>query len=224
MTPSPAVLTCDAVLFDLDGVLIDSTTCIVRHWEHWAKLHGLDLATIMQHAHGVRTVETMRLVAPHLKVEAEAEQFTAQEVADTDGVVAIEGAAALLADLPADAWGIVTSGSTALARARLARAGLPIPRVLITADQVSRGKPSPEPYLAGAARLGLPVERCVVIEDAPAGIASGVAAGMRVVGIGSTHGREELLALGATVVVPALTALEITTASPGDRLHIHISP
>ncbi len=218
------VITCDAVLFDLDGVLIDSTTCIVRHWQHWADRHGLDLATIMQHAHGVRTVETMRIVAPHLDVEAEAEQFTVREVADTDGVVAIEGAAALLAALPADAWGIVTSGSSALARARLARAGLPIPVVLITAEQVSRGKPSPEPYLAGAAWLGLPVERCVVIEDAPVGVASGVAAGMRVIGIGSTHAAGELLAIGATVVAPALTDLEITKVSSGGRLYIHVSP
>lgn len=224
MNPAPPHLSCDAVLFDLDGVLIESTTCIVRHWQHWADRHGLDLATIMQHAHGVRTVETMRAVAPHLDVEAEAEQFTLREVADTDGVVAIVGAAALLAALPADAWGIVTSGSTALARARLVHAGLPIPAVLITADQVSQGKPSPEPYLAGAARLGQPVERCVVIEDAPAGIASGVAAGMRVVGIASTHGREELLALGATVVVPALTDLRIRVISVGGGLHIQFKP
>ncbi len=222
MNPAPPRLACDAVLFDLDGVLIDSTTCIVRHWQHWADRHGLDLATIMQHAHGVRTVETMRAVAPHLDVAAEAEQFTVREVADTDGVVAIEGAADLLAALPPDAWGIVTSGSTALARARLARAGLPIPHVLITAEQVSRGKPSPEPYLAGASRLGLPVERCIVIEDAPAGVASGTAAGMRVVGIASTHAAAELLALGATVVADALTDLEIHTASPKDPLHIHV--
>ncbi len=223
MNPEPAYLTCDAVLFDLDGVLIDSTACIVRHWQHWADLHGLDVATIMQHAHGVRTIETMRLVAPHLDVESEAEQFTEREVVDTDGVFAIEGAAELLAALPPDAWGIVTSGSTALARARLTRAGLPIPRVLITAEQVSRGKPSPEPYLAGAARLGLPVERCVVIEDAPAGVASGVAAGMRVIGIASTHSREELLALGVTVVAAALTALEIRAATAPSRLQIRVS-
>ncbi len=223
MNPAPARLACDAILFDLDGVLIDSTPCIVRHWQHWADRHGLDLATIMQHAHGVRTVETMRAVAPHLDVAAEAEQFTVREVADTDGVVAIEGAAALLAALPADDWGIVTSGSTALARARLTRAGLPIPRVLITAEQVSQGKPAPDPYLAGAARLGLPVERCIVIEDAPAGVTSGVAAGMRVVGVGSTHSCAELPAVGATVVTDSLTGLQVLAASQGNHLTIKVT-
>ena len=202
-------LACDSILFDLDGVLIDSTSCITRHWEAWAVRHDLELSAVMQAAHGIRTVETMRLVAPHLDVENEAERFTAGEIADTDGVVVIAGAAELLAALPRDAWAVVTSGSAELATARLRRAGLPVPSALVTADDVQRGKPAPDPYLLGAARLGLPVESCVAIEDAPAGIQAACAAGMRVIGIAATHAREELFR--STVVVDRLSALSIAT-------------
>ena len=203
-------LTCDALLFDLDGVLIDSTACITRHWEAWAARNGIDLSTIMQAAHGVRTVETMRLVAPHLDVEKEAERFTIGEIADTDGVVVIDGALDLLAQLPEDAWAVVTSGSAELATARLRRAGLPVPSVLVTAGDVQRGKPAPDPYLLGAERLGIPVDRCVAIEDSPVGIQAARAAGMRVIGITTTHAREELFQ--STVIVDRLSALTITEA------------
>ena len=214
-------LICDAVLFDLDGVLIDSTSCITRHWKAWATRHGLDLSALMQVAHGIRTVETMRLVAPHLDVESEAERFTAGEIADTDGVVVIEGAAELLAGLPKDAWAVVTSGSAQLAAARLSRAGLPVPNVLATADDVQRGKPAPDPYLLGAERLGLPVDRCVAVEDSPAGIQAARAAWMRVIGIAATHGREELVR--STVVVDRLSALSIAEGdSKGHRLAIRL--
>ena len=215
-------LICDAVLFDLDGVLIDSTSCITRHWSAWASQHGLDLAKVMQAAHGVRTIETMRLVAPHLDVEAEAARFTAREVADTDGVVVIDGAARLLSGLPQDAWGIVTSGSDRLARARLARAALPVPGTLVTADDVHEGKPAPEPYLVGAERLGIPVARCVVVEDAPAGIEAACAAGMRVIGVASTHAPEELL--GTEAVAGQLSDLSISAGEgDGTRLTIRIT-
>ena len=215
-------VTCDAILFDLDGVLIDSTSCITRHWQAWAAQHDLELSVVMQAAHGVRTVETMRLVAPHLDVKREAERFTAGEIADTDGVVVIEGAAELLAALPEDAWAVVTSGSAELAAARLRRAGLPVPSTLVTADDVQRGKPAPDPYLLGAARLGLPVDSCVAVEDSPAGIESARAAGMRVIGIAATHSREELVR--STVVADRLSALRITIADgTGHRLMIRSS-
>ena len=200
-------LTCDAVLFDLDGVLIDSTTCITRHWEAWARRHGLDVDDVMQAAHGIRTVETMQLVAPHLDAEKEAERFVAHEIVDTEGVVPIEAASRLLDGLPNDVWAIVTSGSRELAQARLTWAGLPIPDTLVTGDDVRQGKPAPEPYLVGARRLGVAVERCVVVEDAPAGIEAARAAGMRVIGITTTHAREELL--GCEVTVDRLSALRI---------------
>ena len=202
-------LSCDAVLFDLDGVLIDSTSCIVRHWATWAGQHGLDVSEVMRVAHGLRAIETMRLVAPHLDAEVEAERYTAHEIADTEGIVAMEGARQLLMVLPADAWAVVTSGCAELATARLRRAGLKVPATLVTADDVQRGKPAPDPYLLGAARLGVPVERCVVVEDAPAGIQSARAAGMRVIGVATTHAPEDLL--NATVVVDRLAALSIST-------------
>jgi sugar-phosphatase len=199
-------LECEAILFDLDGVLIDSTSCITRHWEEWTRQHDLEMAAVMQVAHGLRTVETMRLVAPHLDAEKEAERFTAVEVVDTEGVVAIEGALPLLRGLPKGVWAIVTSGSNELAMARLRRAGLPIPRILVSGDDVRQGKPAPEPYLVGAKRLGKAVERCVVIEDAPAGIEAARAAGMRVIGITTTHSWEEL---ECAVVVDRLSAVRI---------------
>jgi sugar-phosphatase len=208
-------LLCDAVLFDLDGVLIDSSSCITRHWKAWADRHGLELSAIMRAAHGVRTVETMRLVAPYLDVEKEAERFTAGEIADTDGVVVIEGVPELLAALPKDAWAVVTSGSAELAAARLDRAGLPIPSALVTADDVQQGKPAPDPSLQGAARLGLPVESCVAVEDSPVGIQAARAAGMRVIGVATTHPREELFR--STVVVDRLSALSITAGDGAEH-------
>ena len=212
-------LSCDALLFDLDGVLIDSTSCITRHWGEWAARHGLDLAVVMQAAHGIRTVETMRLVAPHLDVEAEAARFAAGEIADTDGAVVIEGAPELLAGLPEDSWAVVTSGSAELATARLRRAGLPVPFTLVTAGDVQRGKPAPDPYLLGAERLGLPVDSCVAVEDSPAGIQAARAAGLRVIGIASTHAREELAR--ATAIVDRLAALTVVKVEGrGHRLTI----
>jgi sugar-phosphatase len=124
--------------------------------------------------------------------------------------------------MPEGAWAIVTSGGAELARARLGQVGLPIPRVLVTGDAVKRGKPDPEPYLLGAKRLGVAVERCVVIEDAPAGIQAGHKAGMRVIGIGATHPREELLEQGAQVVIDQLTQLHIREAAHESRLVVQI--
>jgi sugar-phosphatase len=206
-------LECDAILFDLDGVLIDSSSCITRHWEEWARQHGLEIAAVMQVAHGLRTVETIRLVAPHLDAEKEAERFAAVEIADTEGVVALEGALPLLKGLPKDDWAIVTSGSNELATARLRRAGLPIPQTLVSGDDVRHGKPAPEPYLVGVKRLGKVAERCVAIEDAPAGIEAARAAGMQVIGITTTHSQEEL---GCAVVVDRFSALRILVGE-GER-------
>ena len=213
---------CDAMLFDLDGVLIDSTSCVIRHWQRFADQHGLDLATIMQAAHGVRTIETIRLVAPHLDAERETAEFTAREVQDTEGVYAIEGARSLVDTLPEDAWAVVTSGSAALARTRLRAGGLPVPATLVTANDVRQGKPAPEPYLVGAKRLGVAPGRCLVIEDAPAGIASGKGAAMRVVGVASTHSRQKLLAAGADAVVDRLTDLTIRQGPTGYRLMVRL--
>jgi sugar-phosphatase len=212
-------LECTAILFDLDGVLIDSTTNIIRHWQQWAQRHGLDLAEIMHIAHGRRTIETMRLVAPHLPVEEETRHFAAIEAADTEGVITIAGAPALLSSLPADAWAIVTSGSRDVATARLKSRGLPVPRIMVTADDVINGKPAPEPYLAAANALGVPAKQCVVIEDSPAGIAAARAAGMRSVAVASTHADHELAA--ATAIARQLSDIQVDTGRDG-RLTIHV--
>jgi sugar-phosphatase len=215
-------LDCDLLLFDLDGVLIDSTPCIVRHWRRWAQQHGLDLDAILAAAHGVRTIETMRTVAPHLDADAEAARFTDHEVADTAGVTAIPGAATLLASLPPEAWTIVTSAGRALAEARLLRAGLPLPRLLVSADDVTRGKPDPEPYTTAARQLGCPPHRCVVVEDAPAGVAAGRGAGMRVIAVTATHAKDTLISAGATVTAERLSHLAATAGRSDFRLVIEV--
>jgi mannitol-1-/sugar-/sorbitol-6-phosphatase len=214
-------LECDAILFDLDGVLIDSSSCIVRHWQEWTGRHGIDLDYVLQNAFGILTIETIRRVAPHLDAEKEAAVFTANEIEDTAGVAAIAGAGQLLAGLPAGAWAVVTSGSLALVKARLAAAGLPIPPVLVTAEDVRQGKPAPEPYLVGAARLGTGPGRCIVIEDAPAGVEAGKRAGMRVIGIASTHPPVELLEKGADPVIEQLANLQVGPAGEENHLVIH---
>ena len=217
-----AILDCEVVLFDLDGVLVDSSQCITRHWQEWADRHSLDIDEIMQVAHGLRSGDTMRLVAPHLDIEAEERQYMAMEETDHEGVTAIDGARQVLARLPAESWAIVTSGSARLARGRLAYVGLPVPNVLVTAEDVKDGKPSPEPYLLGAKRLGVPFDKCVVIEDAPAGIQAGKSAGMRVVGIAATHTRQALLETGADVVIERLVDLKIFASADGRGLAIQI--
>jgi sugar-phosphatase len=216
-------LECDAVLFDLDGVLVDSATCVERHWRRWAAQHHLDCDEIMQFAHGRPTVETIRLVAPHLPAEAEAARVDAGEAVDTDGVVAVQGAAQLVRSLPPNAWAIATSGTRNTALTRLRHTGVPVPSVLITADDVEHGKPHPEAYLLAAARLNVAPEKCVVVEDAPTGISAAHAAGMRVVALGTTHPQAELG--DADVRATRLTDIQISASDmrPGRRLTVRVT-
>ena len=148
------VIRCGAVLFDLDGVLMDSRVCVERHWTRWANRHGIDVALVLAEAHGRRTTDTILAVAPSLDIAAEARLLEEAETVDFDGVTTLPGAAPLLEALPPGSWAVVTSGTRALATGRLAHGGLPMPEQLITADDVERGKPDPQPYLAGAAALG----------------------------------------------------------------------
>jgi sugar-phosphatase len=179
----------DAFLVDLDGVLVDSIVAATRTWSWWASLHSLDPEPFIK-AHGRPSREAIAELAPELDAEAEAALVEEREINDTSGVVALPGAAEILgAERPT---AIVTSGGRRLAEARLHAAGLPRPEVLITADSVSRGKPDPEPYLFAARRLGVPPGRCTVFEDAPAGVAAGKAAGMRVVALTTTVSFREL--------------------------------
>jgi mannitol-1-/sugar-/sorbitol-6-phosphatase len=178
---------CSAILFDLDGVLCDSTQAVDREWREWAVRKGVDGDAVMAIAHGVRTIEVIRRVAPHLDAEAEASAIENHEAHDQRGVVVMPGAAELLKSVPNGRWAVVTSGSRLLATNRLRHCGLPVPEVMVTSDDVVNGKPDPEPYLKGASLLGFSPEECLVIEDAPAGIQSARAGGMKVIGLASTY-------------------------------------
>jgi sugar-phosphatase len=189
---------CTAILFDLDGVLVDSTKSVEREWRVWAKEHGIDGDAVMAIAHGVRSREVIKAVAPHLDAEMEALKLENREASD-DGLVVMPGAIELVHSIPKDSWGVVTSGTRRLASARLRLAGVPDPKVLVAADDVSNGKPHPEPYLKGAERLGVKPEECVVIEDAPAGIQAAHAAGMKAIGLASTYPGAALTAADAVI-------------------------
>ena len=178
-----------ALLFDLDGTLINSIAAAERVWAAWAARYGLDVAAFLPTIHGVRGVETIaRLGLPGVDPVAEAQAILEGELADLEGVVAIDGAAAFLSRLPGDRWAIVTSAPRALALRRLAAAGLPAPAVMVAAEDVARGKPAPDGFLLGAARLGQPIADCLVFEDAPAGIQAAEAAGAAVLVVAATHG------------------------------------
>ncbi len=178
---------CSAVLFDLDGVLIDSTRSVDRQWRAWAREQKIEEEKVMAIAHGVRTIEVIRAVAPHLDAEAEVRRLESREAEDQADVVVMPGAADLIGAIPDSRWGVVTSGTRLLASARLRLGGLPVPKILVTADDVANGKPHPEPYLKGAELLGVEARDCLVVEDAPAGIRSAHAGGMKVIALTSTY-------------------------------------
>jgi mannitol-1-/sugar-/sorbitol-6-phosphatase len=207
------IFSCSAILFDLDGVLVDSTRAVDREWRQWARRKGLDGDAIMAIAHGVRTVEVIQRVAPHLDAEVEARLIEAEEAGDQDGVAVMPGAAELLRSIPLGRWGVVTSGSRPLASARLRFCGLRVPEVLVTSDDVTNGKPHPEPYLKGAAGLGVNPAECLVIEDAPAGIQSARTAGMKVIGMASTYPVDELK--GANFVIGKHDHIRIASNGAG---------
>ncbi len=180
------------VLFDLDGVLIDSTPCVTRVWRTWAAEHGLDPDYVVHVAHGRRSIETIQKVAPSLRAEEENKEVERRELNDTDGIVVFPGARELLRSLPANSWTIVTSGTRALATKRMQVSGLPVPAHFVSADDVTLGKPHPEPYLRGAECIDLNPTECLVVEDAPSGIRAAHAAGMKVLAVPTTYSRPEL--------------------------------
>jgi sugar-phosphatase len=183
---------CRAVLFDLDGVLVDSKALVEAQWRHWAEGKGLPAGPFLQVCHGRRAVETIRLAAPQLDAEAEVAAFVPNGANDDPAIKPIEGAPHLLQSLPLGSWAVATSGGRAAATERLVTAGLPVPGVLICAEDVLHGKPSPDVYLIAAARLAVSPSDCLVVEDAPAGVEAARAAGMAVVALTTTHGKQEL--------------------------------
>jgi sugar-phosphatase len=204
---------CSAILFDLDGVLVDSTRAVDREWREWAAKKGVDGDAIMAIAHGVRTVEVIRRVAPHLDAEAEASAIENHEASDHRGVTVMPGAIDLVRSIPVGRWGVVTSGSRLLAQSRLTYCGLPVPEALVTSDDVTHGKPHPEPYLRGAELVGFSPAECLVIEDAPAGIQSACAAGTKVIGLTSTYVADALRQ--ADAVIGKFGQVQVTRNGPG---------
>ncbi len=196
--PQPSIqLRCAALLFDMDGVLINSTPAVARVWRRWAVDHGFNPDEVVSRAHGRPSLTTVREYLPNADYEAENREVERREIEDVAGVVPLPGSRELLATLPADRWTVVTSATRALAQVRLRAAGLPVPERLVTASDVTHGKPHPEPYLNAAEFLGFPAPQCIVLEDVPAGIQSGKAAGARVIALTTTFPASNLRQAGA---------------------------
>lgn len=185
-------VTTSALLFDMDGVLINSIPAVVRVWRRWAVEHGFNADEVVKLAHGRPSITTVRELLPAADHEAENQIIERQEIADVAGVSPLPGARELLSVLPPQRWAIVTSCTRPLAEVRIRTAGLPKPSVLLTSSDVVQGKPHPEPYLKAAEMLGFPAKDCVVVEDVPAGIRSGKDAGARVLALRTTTLEEEL--------------------------------
>ena len=194
-------VSCAALLFDMDGVLIDSTPAVARVWRRWAIERGLNPEEVVAHAHGRPSLTTVREYLPNADHQAENREVERREIADLEGVVPLPGALDLLASLPPDRWTIVTSCTRPLAEARLRAAGLPLPKTIITSNDIKHGKPHPEPYEKGAAVLRFPPAECIVLEDVPAGVRAGKAAGARVIGFKTTVQESVVSAAGADWIV-----------------------
>ena len=182
----------EAILFDMDGTIVDSSIPVRKAWKTWADEHGIDFDRVLAVMHGRRAIETMELLAPDLPQPETVDRFLSREALDVEGIVEIPGAGAFIAALPLERWGVVTSATKSMARARIRAARLPDPKVLVSADMVAQGKPHPECFLRAAEMLGVAPGACLAFEDAPAGIQAALAAGMRVVGVETHYAGAEL--------------------------------
>jgi sugar-phosphatase len=207
-------LTCSALLFDLDGVLIDSTPAVARVWHRWALDHGFNPEEVVARAHGRPSLATVRDYLPHADHDAENREVERREIADLAGVVPLPGALALLASLPPDRWTIVTSCTRRLAEVRIKAAGLPLPARMVTSTDITHGKPHPEPYLKGVSLLGFPAAQCVVLEDAPAGIRSGKSAAAKVIALKTTAPPAALRDAGADWILNNCADIRVISSAP----------
>ena len=214
---------CSGLLFDMDGVLIDSTPAVARVWHRWAVERGLDPDTVVRMAHGRPSRTTIRELLPDADIDIDREdrEVERREMEDLDGVVLLPGARQLLNILPPERWAIATSCTRPLAEVRLRAAGLPIPKTMITSSDVKIGKPDPEPYLKVAAKLGFAASDCIVVEDAPAGVRAGKAAGARVIAFLTTMTRRDLENAGADWIVQ--NCADIAASNDGDGLQLSLS-
>jgi mannitol-1-/sugar-/sorbitol-6-phosphatase len=218
MSSSPCIIPFKGILFDMDGILVSSIEAVERSWAKWAALRGFDRAIVQQLSHGRRAIDTIAALCPECDIEAELKVIEDIEVEDNDGLRVLPGVCDLLAKLPRDSWTVVTSATERLARVRLAAGGIPVPERLVTAEHVTHGKPHPEPFLAGAALLGVASASCVVFEDSAAGAEAGRAAGCTVVATTFSHPAEKLDA--AHYVVSDLTRVSVKTSDDSFALHL----
>jgi sugar-phosphatase len=209
---------CKGVLFDLDGVLVDSTPAVARVWTIWANKHGFDPDETVRIAHGRPSLATIKELLPNADHDTENAAVERMEIEDVGGVVPLPGAVGLLKALPANHWTIVTSCTRALALVRLRVAGIPIPQKLVTSTDIMNGKPHPEPYLKGAEILGVAATDCIVFEDAPAGIRAGKAAGGRVIALQTTERDPLLREAGAQWIVKDLASVRVGEAPASDNV------
>lgn len=216
IAPSPVQLRCKGILFDMDGILISSIGSVERSWTKWALMRGIDPAYACKMAHGCRSIETVAMLRPDLDAQAENDLIEGLEIADTEGITVLPGVLELLTALPRGRWTVVTSATEPLARVRLTAGSIPVPERIVTANDVTDGKPHPAPYLAGAMLLGIAPEECVVFEDAASGTKSGRAAGCTVIATTFSHSIESLSA--AHYLIPDLTAIEAAADADGISL------
>jgi sugar-phosphatase len=225
-SPVQVQIRCKGVLFDMDGILVSSMGSVERSWSRWAELRGLGPEHTCKIAHGRRAIDTVTVLAPHLDPEVELKVIEDLEVEDNEGLSVLPGVLDLLAALPPNQgsprWTVVTSATERLARVRMAVGGIPAPERLITADFVTRGKPHPEPFLAGAALLGIPPEDCVVFEDSASGAKAGRDAGCQVVATTFSHPVESLDA--AHYLVTDLTGMKVRLLPSDEGLELTFTP
>ena len=213
-------IVCHALLFDLDGVLVDSTPAVARVWNIWARKHGFDPEETIRKAHGRPSLATIRELLPNADYAAENAIVEKMEIEDLEGVAPLPGSAELLQTLPSGRWTVVTSCTRKLALVRLRVAGLPIPEKIVTSTDIVHGKPHPEPYLKGAQLLGIAPQDCIVFEDAPAGIRSGKSARSRVVAFQTTERDDRLRAAGADWIVKDASSVSLAPVSTSNGLSL----
>jgi sugar-phosphatase len=210
--------TCRAIIFDLDGVLVDSEAAIEQRWREWAEYRDIPFEEVEAVYHGRPMFEVIREVAPHLDVEAEVEKMSDVMTAAPELLRPFDGAKALLERLPEARWTIATSGRARTATNRLSHVGLPIPELMVTADDVEHGKPHPESYLTAADRLDIAPENCLVFEDAPAGVEAARRAGATAIGVATVSAPESLAS--ADAVVDTIADVEVQQNGT-EILHVH---
>jgi sugar-phosphatase len=212
----PICVETKGLLFDMDGVLISSIGSVVRSWRKWAKIYGIPNAESYEVPHGMRAIEIVQSLRPDIDAQEGLRVIEEIEIEDTADLTVLPGVKALLESLPQERWAIVTSATRRLMLGRLKVAGLPLPDRIVSADEVERGKPDPEPYVRGAGLLGCRPDECVVVEDAPSGVGAGIAAGCRVLGVLGTHSLSELQ--DADWVTASMEGVRVTPRADGLEL------